>query len=558
MDLKCLNLTIEESRDIINFIAQKSGISTEKLLSTIKPNLKHKNNEILTTKTHQKVAKIHQEATRIHQEAKKIHQEAKTIHQEAKKSHEKMKKKRQVAKTQQKSLKLQDLTYENLTSQKQQIMSKNKKRIDTAREKLKELRHKLSKSDLKKIKKHLYNIENKKELLEPETTKEYFDELDKKFLEFDDNDNDDDFIGIENVQDLFKISIYKPTIVNSGYNNNYIEYRSEGDKLLTIEEYLDLIKPYLKELINDHKNKGEWKIQLTAQINFISLRPGSDETRVMHTRSANEEFMNGSYTDEIIKELFKSLLQRYQENLQEKMKGSDFAFDGVNYLYYNLNKISISKGGSYIDSPKWLKNKKSTINSKNNDYKCFQYAVTLALNLDKINNHPERISKIKPFIEEYNWKDIDFPSTSKDWKRFELNNEVALNILYVPQNTKKVEIANKSKHNLTREKQIILLMISNGENYHYLVVKSLSGLLTGITSNHKEDFYCLNCFHSYRTKNKLEAHKKICENRDYCRIEMPTKDNNVIKNNHRENSIKLQFVVYADLECLLEKNEYLL
>ena len=175
-------------------------------------------------------------------------------------------------------------------------MSKNKKRIDTAREKLKELRHKLPKSDLKKIKKHLYNIENKKELLESEITKEYFDELDKKFLDFDDNDNDDDFIGIENVQDLFKISIYKPTIVKSGYNNNYIEYRSKGDKLLTIEEYLNLIEPYLRELINDHKNKGEWKIQLTAQINFISLRPDSDETRVMHTRIANEEFMNGSDT----------------------------------------------------------------------------------------------------------------------------------------------------------------------------------------------------------------------------------------------------------------------
>ena len=319
-------------------------------------------------------------------------------------------------------------------------MSKNKKRIEIAREKLKELRHKFSKSDLKTIKRHLYNIENKKRLLELEITNKYFDELDKKFLEFDeyynDNDNDDDFIGIENVQDLFKISIYKPTIVKSGYNNNYIEYRSEGDKLLTIEEYLNLIEPYLRQLISDHKNKDEWKIQLTAQINFISLRPGPDETRVMHTRCANEEFMNGSDTDEIIKELFRSLLQRYQENLQEKMKGSDFAFDGVNYFYYDLNKISISKGGSYIDSLKWLKDKKSTINPKNNDYKCFQYAVTLALNLDKINNHPERISKIKPFIEEYNWKDIDFPSTSKDWKEFELNNEVALNILYVPHNTK--------------------------------------------------------------------------------------------------------------------------
>ena len=107
---------------------------------------------------------------------------------------------------------------------------------------------------------------------------------------------------------MFKISIHKPTIVKSGYNNNYIEFRSEGNKLLTIEEYLNLIEPYLKELINDYKNKGEWKIQLTAQINFISLRPGSDETRVMHTTSVNEEFMNGSDTDEIIKDFFRSLL----------------------------------------------------------------------------------------------------------------------------------------------------------------------------------------------------------------------------------------------------------
>ena len=99
------------------------------------------------------------------------------------------------------------------------------------------------------------------------------------------------------------------------------------------------------------------------------------------------------------------------------MRGSDFAFDGVNFLYYDFNKLSISRGGSYIDSSKWLKNRKSTINPKNNDYKCFQYAVTLELNLDKINDHPKRISKIKPFIEKYNWKDIDFSSTNKDWKK---------------------------------------------------------------------------------------------------------------------------------------------
>ena len=123
----------------------------------------------------------------------------------------------------------------------------------------------------------------------------------------------------------------------------------------------------------------------------------------------------------------------------------------------------------------------------------------------------------------------------------------------MPHNTKKINIAYKSKHNLTREKQLILLMISNGEKWHYLIIKNLSALLRGITSNHAGDFYCLNCFCPYCTKNKLEAHKKVCENHNYCHVEMPTKDNNTIKYNHGEKSMKLPFVIYADLECLLEK-----
>ena len=221
------------------------------------------------------------------------------------------------------------------------------------------------------------------------------------------------------MHNLFKLSIgkdyYKPALVKSGYNNNYIQYESKRDKIVTIkEQYLALIEQYLRELINDYKNKGEWKVKLIANINFISLKPGSDETRIMHTRSDNKEIMHGSDADEVIEELFELFLQRYDQNLEEKMKGSDFEFDGVNFLYYDFNKISLNRGRSYIDSPKWLKNKKSTINPKNNDNKCFQYAVTLALNLDKINIHPERISKIKPFIEQYNLNDIDFPSTSKD------------------------------------------------------------------------------------------------------------------------------------------------
>ena len=156
---------------------------------------------------------------------------------------------------------------------------------------------------------------------------------------------------------MFHLSIvedyYKPIIVKGGFNNNYIQYESKGDKdkTLTISQYLNMIRPYLIDMINDHKNQGEWKIQLSAEINFISSKPDSDETHIMHTKSNNIEIMIGSDTNEVIEDIFKSLLQRYQENLEEEMRGSEFNFDAVNLLHYDLNKTSLNRGGSYIKSP---------------------------------------------------------------------------------------------------------------------------------------------------------------------------------------------------------------
>ena len=222
-------------------------------------------------------------------------------------------------------------------------------------------------------------------------------------------------------------------------------------------------------------------------------------------------------------------------------------------MYYILNKVSLNRGESYIDSPKWL-NKKATINPKNNDDKCFQYALTVALNYEKIKKDPQRVSKIKPLIDQYNWKDIDLPSHSKDWKKFESNNKsVALNILYMPQHTEKLKHACKSKYNLNCENHVILLIITDGEKWHYLDVKSLSALFRRITGNNNGDIYCLNCFQSYTTENKLKKYKKVFGNHDYCYVEMPEKDNKILKYNQREKSMKVPFIIYADLESLLEK-----
>ena len=134
---------------------------------------------------------------------------------------------------------------------------------------------------------------------------------------------------------------YKPILIKTGFEGNYVKYESKGGTKSSIERYLNLIEPHLRNLINEYKNKHEYKVQLTAEVNFISTKPGSDEKHVMYTKSDNSDIIRGTNVNRVVKELLDSLLRRYQEGLQEKMRGSDFIFDSISYLQYDLNKLPI-------------------------------------------------------------------------------------------------------------------------------------------------------------------------------------------------------------------------
>ena len=133
----------------------------------------------------------------------------------------------------------------------------------------------------------------------------FSNKLDKKIYN---NNTNDDFIEI--IRDLFSILDYEPVLIKPGFDGNYLEYMSNGNNSLSFDEYLELIKPYLNDLINVYKTKGEWKLQLSAEISFVSQKPRSDETRVMYTRSFCEEIMSGSETEESQK----NLLCNYYKN----------------------------------------------------------------------------------------------------------------------------------------------------------------------------------------------------------------------------------------------------
>ena len=155
------------------------------------------------------------------------------------------------------------------------------------------------------------------------------------------------------------------------------------------------------------------------------------------------------------------------------MKDSEFVLDYVSLLYYKCYEICSNCGGSYINSPDWIKNKNvkiSLINKKDNKY--VQYSVTVVLKYEEIKKDPQRITKIKLFTNKYIWEGIDFPSEKDDCETFEKNNNVtiALNVLYA--NKEKIYPAYVSKYNSNREKQVTVLMISNGKKqWHCLAAK---------------------------------------------------------------------------------------
>ena len=216
---------------------------------------------------------------------------------------------------------------------------------------------------------------------------------------------------------------YKPTKTRSAFSDRYLFYVSNGDNNSSINEYFDQIRPGLSELIDYQKARGEWKLQLSMKVTFVSFTD-NDKKQIMYTKSDNVNIIQGYATDDIIDELFNTFKQRYQSGLETRMVGSSFTFDHIDHLDYHFNMVNLNRGSTYTTLQKRIANKKCIINPKNtNDNACFAYAIMVALNHSKISNNSQRISNIMHFVNKYNWTNTDFPAGPKEYKAFEKYND---------------------------------------------------------------------------------------------------------------------------------------
>ena len=254
-----------------------------------------------------------------------------------------------------------------------------------------------------------------------------------------------------------------------------------------------------------------------------------------------------------IYEIYEEMINEIEEEIQkvENSEGSGWVFVEVENLTLHTVKWDPLKASSYIKLPKELKNKKAIINMKNEDNKCFLWCVLRALNPSK-DKHPSRIDKdLKSKEHTLNMDGIAYPVDFRGIDRFESQNpEISISVLGYNEEEKvyplKLSKYTGSKHD------IILLLIKDGDNSHYCLVKNISALLSSQINKHKGTCnICLNCFNGFNTQDSLNKHKEYCYNNECVKINMPP-SGSFLEFKNFIHSEKAPFAIYADFESLIK------
>ena len=235
---------------------------------------------------------------------------------------------------------------------------------------------------------------------------------------------------------------------------------------------------------------------------------------------------------------------------------SRFRCDEVLFLDINFHQLNLTGGSSYLPLPDWIEKKKAIINPHNNDEECFKWAVITASELPNVKSHPERMSNLTKFSNNYDWSGLKFPVSIKDIGVFETNNNFSVNMLAVE--GREIYIHRKSRRmgpgsrGDPMGREINLLFIHEDGINHFTAIKSLSRLLSSKNYNlkHKQHF-CTNCLQGFTRELSRDQHQVYCEDNKTVRVEMP-RERPTVEFCDGQNQFKVPFIMYADFESILE------
>ena len=347
--------------------------------------------------------------------------------------------------------------------------------------------------------------------------------------------------------------LFTPVKEKSAFKGFTSQYVIKGSPDYDTTTFLIVAKPFMINIMDKNRN-----IKARLYLNCLMKRTDRDGFTVIRKFAFHSIGQKVITETSDLHEIYKEMMDEIEEEVQkvEHAEGSGWVFVEVENLTLHTDIWDPIKASSYIDLPKYLKNKNAIINMKNEDNKCFLWCVLRALNPKDKN--AERIDKdLKSKENTLNMEGIAYPVDSKGINRFEKQNpDISISVLGYSKDERiyplQISKFTKVKKEDERKHNIVLLLIKNGDNSHYCLIKNLSALLTSQVNNRKSKFYfCLNCLNGYDKPEKLDYHKEYCNEEKSVKINMPPPGSFLEFKNFRY-SERAPFAIYADFESLLK------
>ncbi|XP_057310491.1 uncharacterized protein LOC130648455 [Hydractinia symbiolongicarpus] len=294
---------------------------------------------------------------------------------------------------------------------------------------------------------------------------------------------------------------------------------------------------------------GSAKIQCSLWILWKKSIDGTNEfievDKVFHSNMTS--VFQGTIVNESLDTMFAQMKTHIENPALPK---SGFSIGRIQHLDVDFHKLKLRWGSSYIETPKWIATKKAIINPNNNDQECLRWALIAVLHYEDIAKDPQRISKLRPYVDRYKWQGIEFPTSIKDIIKFKRNNPViAVNVLYAT--GRSFNILRRSIFN-EGEKQVNLLLLTDNKKNHYTTIKNISRLLgSKISKNHGKMHFCMSCLQGFQTIESRDNHYSYCKDNEAVKITMPSDKKKCLYYQDGQQQFKVSFAIYADFESLL-------
>ena len=349
----------------------------------------------------------------------------------------------------------------------------------------------------------------------------------------------------------------KSEMIKSSENKKFMDYHiTPNIETPNVEIFLKYCLPVLNKNIENYLktfNTDTLKFSLTIGLQYYKIDPNTGEdivTDIYHYSSKNGIVLNKSEIPKKIEEASENILSQIENN--NNSEGSGFGIYKINYLKLHLNKYTPLKGSSYIDLSKFIKDKKACINVKNNDNKCFKWALLSALYPPK--KHSDRMSNYNKYWNDIKDDGIEYPMKINKIENIEKRHpELSITVFGYEKN--KFHHLYKSKNNQGKEKIIDLLLISDNNNSHYVWIKDLSRLLSNELNQKKvKKYICRNCLQFKYSEEDLNKHKYYCLQTNIEGTPIwPSDDTPPIEFHHFNYKFSHPFVGYLDFEVILQK-----